>query len=227
VRSDDIAALMVAGMNPSTNGDLGFHQGVVTAWDEATGNNSVMVNGNTFTNLRVLSTSDSIFLAAGNTVGLLRFQSTYFILGRIAAPGAGAGLKPRADSLDVTESTGSTTYTDLPTVGRPSVANAFMGSSRKALVILSCGIAASQGAGFMGFEVSGASAIAPNELNSCFLSNDNAPTVSGTASATVLLTAADGLNQGSNTFTAKYKFKATTGGVGANFRTRRITVFPL
>jgi hypothetical protein len=130
--------------------DLCFNQGIVTTWDEATGNNSIMVNGNTFSNFRVLSTSDSIFLAAGDTVGLLRFQSTYFILGRIAAPGLGAGLKPRADAIDTTESTSSTADTDLAAPGRPAVVNALLGSSRRALVTLSAGIGSDRSRDFSG-----------------------------------------------------------------------------
>lgn len=69
--------------------DLGFHQGTITAWDAQTGENTVQVAGSELQDLPMLSIGDTVDLAAGDTVGLLRVKSTMFIVGRIVLPGAG------------------------------------------------------------------------------------------------------------------------------------------
>jgi hypothetical protein len=86
----DIAALMVAGMAPPAgNSDIGFHQGVVQSWDELTGVNTVLVNGTSRSNLKCLSIGAGISLTAGDTVGLLRFQSTTSFSAGLRPPGLG------------------------------------------------------------------------------------------------------------------------------------------
>ncbi|TKG58044.1 hypothetical protein, partial [Prauserella endophytica] len=58
MRSSDIAALLVAGMQQQVTGatELGWHTGVVLSWDDLTGLNTVEIKGQAFTNLKVLST---------------------------------------------------------------------------------------------------------------------------------------------------------------------------
>lgn len=80
-RSDDLAPLF--GGEPS---DVGFAQGVVVAWDEATGTNAVNVKGTVLTDLPCLNLGEFVILEPEDVVGLLRFKSTYFILGRIIMP---------------------------------------------------------------------------------------------------------------------------------------------
>lgn len=228
MKSADIAALLVAGMQQQGNGntDLGWHTGVVTAWDETTGLNSILINGNTFNNLSVLSTSNSIMITAGDTVALMRVQSQYFILGRIQAPGAGAALNWKSAKITTTETTSSTSYADLATVG-PQVSNVYIGSSRRCLVIFSSRIAVNGCGGYADVAVSGASSIAAG-TGAIYVVSDspNPGAITVTGSNTKLLTAADGLNQGFNTFTMKYQFEAHGGATSVGFLWRTMTVMP-
>lgn len=224
------ALIGAAGGGDSAQGGtkaLGFHQGIVESWNESTGANSIRVNGNLFTDLRVLSTSDSIMLTAGDTVGLLRFQTTYFVLGRIAAVGAGAGLRVRAAGVNTQELTTSTTYTNLATVG-PTLTDVYVGSRRTCLVIASAEIYVAQSAGFMSFQVTGASTIGPGgSATPAVGASSNANQIGSTCTAFSVLTSADGLNAGLNTFQAKYAAAAFGGPASAAFQNRRLMVFPL
>lgn len=65
---------------------VGFRQGTVTAWDSDTGENTIEVAGGILTNVAILNTSEAIALQAGHTVGLLTFNGSWFILGRITKP---------------------------------------------------------------------------------------------------------------------------------------------
>lgn len=65
---------------------VGFRQGTVVAWNSTTGENTVSVAGGTLTNIPVLNTGEAIALKAGHTVGLLTFNGSWFILGRITKP---------------------------------------------------------------------------------------------------------------------------------------------
>lgn len=82
-RVDDLAPLFAGG-----EAEVGFRQGVVTAWDQTTGMNTVNIGGTLVDDLPVLTVNDVSIIAVGDVVGLLRFQSTFFILGRVqpAAP---------------------------------------------------------------------------------------------------------------------------------------------
>lgn len=234
MRSDDIAALLVAGMQPSY--DLDYHQGLVLSWDEATGNNSVMVNGSTFTNLLVLSTGAITPFQKGDTLGILRYQSTYFILGKIRAPGAGAGERIASAKVAqlITVPTGGG-YADLAGSFGPEV-SLFVGSSRRALVIHSVEIAhtgsvtvdasgafARASAG-QGVQISGATIKAPETAVTSAGYQGRFGT-SGVFTATSLVTSAQGLNSGTNTFTCKYKATADAGVV-PNVNNRTLTVIP-
>lgn len=82
--SDDLAPLLT----PKGEGDLGFRQGIVTAWDRDTGANMINVGGAELVNVPILNTAEAVSLAAGHMVALLRFKSSYFILGRVTLPGS-------------------------------------------------------------------------------------------------------------------------------------------
>lgn len=60
-----------------------FRQGQITAWDPATGSNTIDVAGGTLTDVPVLNTGEAIALKAGHVVGLLGQGMTWFIIGRI------------------------------------------------------------------------------------------------------------------------------------------------
>lgn len=80
---DDITQLL----QPAGRPELGFHSGTVVSWDSNTGSNVIEVAGAQLVDVPVLNTGETIALKAGHVVGLLRFASSYFILGRVAIPG--------------------------------------------------------------------------------------------------------------------------------------------
>lgn len=231
----DIAALMTAGMAPPAgNSDIGFHQGVIQSWDDLSGVNTVLVNSSSIPNVRVINSGLGVSYTAGDVVGLLRFQTTYFIMGRIAAAGASAAQQVVSQQIDTYETTTNTGWVDLATPG-PTV-SAFIGSTRRCLVLVTATISASGGStpvyqgGAAGFTVSGASSISA-DLSRAARAIQAVTSTSGvgftqTHSMTKLLTASDGLNAGFNTFTSKYTMEpGATVAVG--FRYRNLTVIPL
>jgi hypothetical protein len=122
---------------------------------------------------------------------------------------------PRTTSVLVSETTTSTSYTDLTTMG-PAV-NVDTGPF--ALVLVH-GAMENTGAGSsrMAYEVSGASSIAP--------ADNRGIGVFGTAGGGLVASGValhQDLTPGSNTFTAKYRVSSGTG----TFLSRRIVVFPL
>lgn len=115
MRSDDLVPLLAT----ASEADVGFRQGRIVTWDAQTGANTVELGGQQFTDLPVLSAS-GISLSAGDVVGLLRYRSTYLILGRINQVGnyhgnfAIAGFMGPADAQTALwPSTTSGTLTDL------------------------------------------------------------------------------------------------------------------
>jgi hypothetical protein len=122
-----------------------------------------------------------------------------------------------AASVAASQTTTSTTYTDLTTAG-PSV-TVTIPASGKALVILTAAVFGSTGNAhaFMSFAASPAgTTIAPTDAQALEVSaNDEVR-----ASATVLVT---GLTPGSTTFTAKYRTSLGTG----TFANRDVVVIPL
>lgn len=73
-----------------------FGQGLITAWDAATGQNTIEWSGGTLTDVPILNTGEAIALRAGHVVGMLGQGLTWFILGRVTPPNdpsfAGASL---------------------------------------------------------------------------------------------------------------------------------------
>lgn len=232
----DIAALMIAGLTPpSGNGDIGFHQGVVLSWDELSGVNTLAVNNSTISNVKTLQSGVGISYFIGDVVGLLRFQSTYFILGKIGAPGGTGANQIKSAAVAAFESTGSTSYTNLATGG--PTATATIGSSRRCLVMLSAtaiGLATASSStgqyigGTASFDVSGASTIGAGAYycgGQTWYASTAAPTgIQIATSSVALLTSAQGLNPGSNTFTMRYR--SVSSNTVASFADRSITVIP-
>jgi hypothetical protein len=118
------------------------------------------------------------------------------------------------DIVATSQSTASTSYTDLATVG-PSVT---VTTGPWALVsIYNANLHSTGGASaLMSYAVSGATTIAASDN----MSIGTATTVGSRAGATFLITT---LTPGSNTFTCKYRVGSGTG----TFVDRRIAVFPL
>jgi hypothetical protein len=94
---EDLATLIESSSPFASNGttrvpELGFHQGRVLDWDAAAGTNRVEVATTVMVNLPGIVSSDNLVLHPGDLVGILRFRSTYFILGRISARPAFSGF---------------------------------------------------------------------------------------------------------------------------------------
>lgn len=209
-----------------------YRQGTVVAWDSSTGNNVIEVGGRHLTDLAVLATSDSVQLAPGDSVLVFKFLSTFGILGRFAAAGAGS-LGVRSASVAATSHITTTSYGDLASSSGPTLSNVYVGSSRQCLVTVSTAIYPSvDNTGAAHFSVTGSSTINPPTGSSAFSQGafigcfSGGAAVEGTATKNFLLTAADGLNQGFHTFTMKYLAR-TIGGDDTFFSDRVISVQPL
>jgi hypothetical protein len=216
----DLARYLV----PQGESDLGFHQGVVVTWDSTTNENTILVGGVEIPDVPALSIGDSIMMSAGDVVGLLRFKSTYFVLGRITLPGVSNAFGVKSDQLDLIETMAvpSSSFGDLTTLGPKVTAN--IGSARRCLVFSSAGIDVTGiGLGQFGVQVSGVSNILP-QTDGTLASSTNNGTLTIQTTMVREYTAADGLNQGVNTFTMKYRLGNSTDSV--IFSSRNISVFP-
>jgi hypothetical protein len=234
MKSSDIAALLVQGMQQQGNGntDIGWHTGVIDAWDDLTGLNTVVINGNEFSNLRVLSTGAVQPFQPGDVAGIMRVGTQYFILGKVRAAGAGAGERiASARVASLQNAPISASMSDIPGSPGPSV-TLYVGSARRILVIHSCevGIVGSsanalESAGaYQGVAVSGVSSLpAETAVTSAYLEGNL--TNSASVSATTLVTAANGLQQGQNTFTCKYR-AFRNGSLVPVVNNRVLTVIP-
>lgn len=215
-RADDLVPLLL-----KQRENLGMRQGTVRSWDSSTGTNTVEVGGTVLEDLPVLASTGTVLLAEGDVVGLLRYKSTYFVLGRIGVPGEGA-LAIRADSVAAEEGTKSDSWTDLATVG-PTLFDVYIGSTRRCLVYVSAETSWADGGGCAAsFHVSGESDIAPEGVQSAYAGGKSAGSIS--AAAFMVLTAGDGLHEGLNNFRMKFKRYVAEGT--ATFRNRRIVVQP-
>jgi len=222
VITDDLSPLLT----PAGQSDLGFHQGEVVAWDAVAGTNIIAVSGTVVTNVSVLSTADSVLLVPGDQVGMLRFKSAWFILGRFVPAGTSRALAIAPAVVPTVEFTNSAVWADLPTVGPSVTAN--IGSSRRCLVFVSCGVfpPVDEG-GSAHFNVRGASTIDPssNIYNGAFVSNNFGNTAAAAAATRVyVLTAANGLNAGVNIF--KMIYATSTAGFSVYFQDRTLVVMP-
>ena len=228
--------LLLGGIAAGSGSEIAFHTGVITSWDETTGVNTVNVGGTDMANLSVLSPSTTIGLRAGMPVGVLRVKTRYFILGKIAAPGAGAALATREAYAPELVSTSNSSWVSLP--GGPTVENVYIGESRTALVILSATIFSENAYSMATIEVTGASNIPAENMrtgiaNAMF--NEANPTSPGlrsgaTVANTIVLNESHGLNTGFNTFTMQYTRRTRSGYTptqDAQFENRRIVVMPL
>lgn len=122
-------------------------------------------------------------------------------------------------TLDANQSTSSTSYVDLATVG----ASITITTGTAAVVSMSCNTAKSTmgNTGFVAFAVSGATTIAASDAN-CMQASYYAANFAMQLSRTRVIT---GLTPGLNTFTMKYRIDG--GGTAASFWHRSIVVWPL
>lgn len=225
---------------PKDEPDVGFHSGFVTAWDAEAGTNTILVLGTPMQDLQVVS-AGSVAVGAGDTVAIWRYKSTYFVMGRIAPVDQALTVRAAAEAT-TSYTTSTTVFSDLNSSVGPTLTDVYIGPSRRCLVFLSCGATATdEGFASAHFQVTGASTINPptgpsNWSEGAFVGNDvsgvgaNTAQVSGSATRVFLLTEADGLNSGLNTFTVKYLGRDKDGGATNDdcfFFHRVIMVFPL
>lgn len=233
MRADFLSELITAaGQAPQESSEIGYHTGLIENWDEITGANTVKINGQPFTNLRCLTSGAGILFAKGDTVVLMRMRTQYFIMGRIAAPGAGAALSTRAAAahtpgLLVGGSSG--VWRDLDTGAEPTgptVSDVYIGTARRALVIISGRIYTENFTDvYMGFSVSGATTVAPDYFRAVRLTAWGATGVGASVSSPFLFGIPTPLlNPGLHTFQCKYnRFQ---GAADANFSARHLVVIP-
>jgi hypothetical protein len=235
---DDLTPLLTEAP-PGPGYDLRFRSGVVVSWNPLTAENVVRVGGTEVADLPILNTSEALLLAAGDVVGVLaarneRGSTTYAILGRMTIPGtasAATAINALGNAIVVAtepnqQSTTSSSYTDLTTVG-PEM-EVLIRPSGRCLFIYGCymiqvGIAfghmdiVGDGPGGDSFTTtaSGASLGAGTGMAG--------NSIEGTSTNARLLT---GLDSGMWTVTAKYK---SGGGLGnpSVFMDRFLIAIPL
>jgi hypothetical protein len=178
--------------------------------------------GNAVQKSTIDAKGDLLVGTADNTVGRLAVGTNNYVLTADSTEASGmkwaaaAGITYSAMNTVATEqSTTSTSFTDLATVG-PSVT---VTTGTTAVIVISCGLdnEASGRAPRVGFAVSGASTIAATSTQCLRLSNSGAR--SSMQSSVVYVVS--GLTAGSNTFTLKY---LSTDGGTVSFVNRNVFV---
>lgn len=213
------------------HGEFAFYQGTVVAWNAIAGTNTIRVRGQELTNLMSLVGSETGLIRPGDAVCVIRLQNSYAVLGRFEPP----GIEQRAFGVESQRITGpgsavstaSTTFVALS--GGPSVA-VYIGSSRRCKVELSSYMNGHDAIAYAGFQVSGASSIAPINRWSVAVgaasSGGIVPDVWANSTRTINLSASDGLNEGLNVFTMMYQCVGNPVGGLAQFSDREISVQP-
>jgi hypothetical protein len=228
VTSDrDLAGLILPTSATSSSGtarqpELGFHQGVVVSWNSSTNENELLVAGSTMVDVPALSTADSVLLRPGDVVGLLRFRTTYFMLGRIALPGVSDAVGLQIAEVGTPESTSSATPTDLATVG-PQVTDVYVGSSRRVIVFATALTSTgSNNSAAFSVEVSGATSI--DQVATALLTTNTASVIQASIGTFDVANASHyGINEGFHNFKMEY---SVIGGGSATFAARRLIVMP-
>lgn len=229
-----LAALIAeAGQGPSGSEDLSNYTGQILAWDEISGTNVVHVNGGDIPNMRVIQSGVGVAYQVGDVVNITRRGTQWFINGKVGAPGAGAGNQIRSQrvaSLRTLPLGGA--FADISGSFGPEVANVTIGSSRRCLVVHSFEVSISgstadwfaRGSAYQAVQVSGASNLAvETAITDAYAKIPFAS--EGSFTASTLVTAANGLNPGLNTFTCKYRAAADAGLV-VQVNNRVLTVIP-
>ena len=219
-----------------------YRQGVITAFNPATLENTVSVGGAILTDVAMLGVAEAASLTVGSVVGLLLLgdvngATTWTIVGRIVTPNTPDAIEAitqlarnvRSAEVTTSESPGSlNVWLDLATLG-PFV-QITVGASRAVVVIASAIVALTDTgvlseAGFFGLTASGVNTIDPNTSG---LPAGQAQIVKSAVGQTLTVTVAaqwtlTGLTPGDTTFGLKY---IANGGTPA-FAARNITVIVL
>lgn len=214
---------------PPGNG-VGFRQGVVVAFNKLTLANTIRVGGADLHDLPILGVGETTMLEPGDVVGILTNGPVMAILGQFVIPGTAAAgdaisltsTNTYSESTSAAETTTSTSFTNLTTVG-PVIPDVRIGPSGRCLVFMSAIITvltAAEG-GNMGFEISGATSVSPGDGSKTL---GHYGSVNSQLAGTRLWLET-GLNAGLHTFTAKYFYGGGAGSV--RFSNRNLTVMAL
>ncbi|MEU7807889.1 hypothetical protein AB0B18_15695 [Micromonospora chalcea] len=228
---DDLAPLLA---RPTPTGN-GFRQGIIRAWNPATAENTVEVDGVLIDNLPVLNTNEALLLTPGDVVGILTTGGaarSWAILGRLTIPGtpaAASALSMVSDRMIAAEipsqgTRSAATFGDLTGTPAGPVVTATISASGKALVLVGATITtagALWSGALMGFDITGATT-RPATVTDSLEFSTGSDGFSLSASRTVLVT---GLNRGEHTFTARYASSAS--GVPFTAENRNLVVFGL
>ena len=80
--SDDLVPLL-----ESEDSNLGYRQGTVVSWNPNTNANQIRIGNTVIPNIPVITMTDLVAIEPGDSVAVIRFNSTYGIIGRIAEVG--------------------------------------------------------------------------------------------------------------------------------------------
>lgn len=230
-----IADLITQGVQgPTGDQDFSLVQGRIVSWNRLTGLNTVELNGGFITNVSALHSGIPTWFNPGDSVQLVRKQSRYFILGKVASPGGTAGSSvqfgTRTGLNTINNTSGS--WVDLPT--SPLSQDVYISSSRAVLILWGADIDTNNSMGELGWAVSGATTLNPGSFNNTTVklsANSGAATASTAVSATVtgsyVMGPGVGLNAGLNTFTLKARVSVFGTGVNAGFGNVTLTLIPL
>lgn len=235
--SRDMAAMLVPRLEQAAqSSNIGWHTGVIQSWDELTGLNTVDVAGTVFNNVLVLSTGAPQAYTPGDVVIVLRLNTQYFVVGKVRQPGYGAGERIASDRVaehvtNVGAAGVGSSYGHISGSYGPEV-TVYIGSARRALVIHSCEINVwgipevdTRGRLDQAVAISGASDRPPASAVTNAYHRGIAET-DGSVSASTLVTADDGLQQGQNTFTCLYRIDEESLNGGLSVNNRVLTVIP-
>lgn len=243
---DGIADLISSSLRgPEGPEDAGFHTGSILTWDQTSGVNTVLVNGVIMSNLKSLQGGIPTWYSVGDTVVIIRKQTQYFIMGRVAAPGLGGGSGPTSASSGLNEIFDTANvWAGVPAFPNTPQLTTYIGNSRSCLIMLACEVYVKAGdpafatnvhnptaEGGISVAISGATTVAAgtfapqNAFNRIEFWNATGQAVQSliTITRTWMTSSSLLLNVGSNTFTMKYK---TIGGT-AQFINPQIVVIPL
>lgn len=232
----EIAALITAGMRGPTGGeDIAIHTGTILAWDSVSGANSVLINNAAIDNVKSVQPGIAARYSQGDTVVVIRKQTQYFILGKVAAPGGAAGSAPAGNTVGtfVDQADTAAAWVDLTGSPGPSVTT-YIGSNRAALILWNFKYDGFQANAEMGWEISGANVMAPGSFPATSIlagfSTSVAPTMTQFQTASGFYLAGNTFltNSGLTTFTSKYRVtRFSPGPTQCRISQRSLTVIPL